>query len=221
MDLSLIGLVAASGWASGVNLYAAVGLLGVFGRTGLGEVPDVLQRTDVIAVALGLFALEFVADKIPWFDSFWDVAHTVIRPLGAAALGAVLAGDAESVPQAFAALGAGGLASAAHVAKATTRLAINTSPEPATNIGASLIEDGLVLGVIWFAVTNPVLALVLVVVLLIAGTALTIVLVGAARRALRARRERRQGRGRGGGQGRGQGGGPDPGRDQGRGVPTA
>jgi hypothetical protein len=195
MDLALIGLVAASGWASGINLYAVVGLLGIFGRTGLGEVPEVLMRTDTIAVALGLFALEFVADKIPWFDSFWDVAHSVIRPLGAAALGAVLAGDAESVSQAFAAFGSGGLAAAAHTAKATTRLAINTSPEPATNIGASLIEDGLVLGVIWFAVTNPLLALALVVVLLVAGTALTIALIGAARRALRARRERRRRRG--------------------------
>lgn len=191
MDLSLLGLVAASGWASGINLYAVVGLLGLFGRTGLGEVPDVLMRTDVIAVALGLFALEFVADKIPWFDSFWDVAHSVVRPLGAAALGAVLAGDVDSVPQAFAALGSGGLAAAAHAAKATTRLAINTSPEPATNIGASLVEDGLVLGVIWFAVTNPVLALVLVAVLLVAGTALIIALIGAARRAWRARRDRR------------------------------
>lgn len=195
MDLSLIGLVAASGWASGVNLYAAVGLLGIFGRTGLGEVPEVLMRTDTIAVALGLFALEFVADKIPWFDSFWDVAHTVIRPLGGAALGAVLAGDAASVSQAVAALGSGGLATAAHVAKATTRLAINTSPEPASNIVASLAEDGLVLGVIWFAVTNPELALILVGLLLIAGTTLTITLVGVARRAMRARRERRRQRG--------------------------
>jgi hypothetical protein len=191
MDAALIGLVAGSGWASGVNLYAAVALLGLLGRSGLGTVPDALMRTDVIAIAAGMFVLEFVADKIPFFDSLWDAVHTVIRPLGAVALGALLAGDAETWQQAVAALGSGGLASASHLTKATTRLAVNTSPEPASNIGISLLEDGLVAGVIWLALTNPLLALGLVVVLLMGGAVLTIALIGLARRTLRARRTRR------------------------------
>jgi hypothetical protein len=108
--------------------------------------------------------------------------HTVIRPAGAAVLAVLLTGEAETVQQAVAALGAGGLALSAHTAKATTRLAVNTSPEPISNAGVSLLEDGLVATVIWFAVTNPVVALVLVGVLVVAGTALTIALFAAARR---------------------------------------
>lgn len=196
MDPGLIGLVAGSGWASGVNLYASVALLGIYGRLDLGPVPDALLRTDVLVISLVMFALEFVGDKIPYLDSFWDLGHTVIRPLGAAVLGAVLTGEADSWQQGLAALGSGGLATASHVAKATTRLAVNASPEPASNSLVSLLEDGLVVGVVWFAVTNPVLAIVLVVLLLIAGAVLTLTLLGAARRGLRARRERRGPRGR-------------------------
>lgn len=191
MDAAVIGLVAGSGWASGVNLYAVVGLLGLYGRLGWGEVPAGLMRTDVIVIAGVMFLLEFVGDKIPYFDSFWDLAHTVIRPIGAAVLGAVLTGDAETWQQALAALGSGGLATASHVTKATTRLAVNTSPEPASNGLLSLFEDGLVVVVVWFAVTNPVLTIVLVTILLVAGAVITAALINAARRGLRARRERR------------------------------
>jgi hypothetical protein len=191
MDPALVGLVAGSGWASGVNIYAVVALLGILGRSGFESVPEALMRTDVIVIATGMFALEFVADKIPLFDSLWDTVHTIIRPLGAVAIGALLTGDAETWQQAAAAVGSGGLASASHLTKATTRLAVNTSPEPVSNIGVSLVEDGLVAGVVWLAVTNPVLALGLVVVLLIGGAVLTVTLVGVARRGLRARRQRR------------------------------
>ena len=148
MDAALIGLVAGSGWASGVNLYAVVALLGIYGRLAPGPVPEPLLRTDVIVIALVLFALEFVADKIPYLDSVWDAIHTVIRPLGAVVLGALLSGDAETWQQAVAALGSGGLASAAHLAKATSRAAINSSPEPASNVLVSLFEDGLVAAVV-------------------------------------------------------------------------
>lgn len=194
MDLATIGLVAGSGWASGVNLYAAFALIGIYGRLGFGEVPDALMRTDTIVVAAVLFSLEFVADKIPYLDSLWDLAHAVIRPLGALVLGLLLTGEAETWQQALAGLSSGGLATASHVAKATTRAAINTSPEPASNILASLAEDGLVAAVVWFAVTNPWLALAIVLLLLVAGTVLTITLFSAARRAIRTRRERRAAR---------------------------
>ena len=197
MDAAVVGLVAGTGWASGVNLYGAALALGLFGRFGPAEVPAALTRTDTLVLLGVLFALEFVADKIPVLDSVWDAAHTLLRPAGAAVLAVLLTGEAESVQQAVAALGAGGLALSAHATKATTRLAVNTSPEPVSNAGVSLLEDGLVATVVWVAVTNPVLALVLVAVLVVAGTALTIALFGAARRGWRAWRERRRGRGGG------------------------
>lgn len=166
-----IGLIAGSGWASGVNLYAVVALLGLFGRTGLGpDIPEVLTRPEVIAIAGVLYAIEFVADKVPYLDNLWDAVHTVVRPAGAAILGVLLSGEAETVQQAVAAVGSGGLALASHASKATARAAINTSPEPASNIVVSLLEDGLVAAVVWLAVQHPWVAVVAVVVLLVLGT---------------------------------------------------
>lgn len=166
-----IGLIAGSGWASGVNLYAVVVLLGLFGRTGFGtEIPEVLTRPEVIAVAAVLYAVEFVADKVPYLDNLWDAVHTVVRPAGAAVLGVLLTGEAETLQQAVAAVGSGGLALASHASKATARAAINTSPEPASNILVSLLEDGLVAAVVWLAVEHPWVAAGAVVVLLVLGT---------------------------------------------------
>lgn len=192
MDLATLGLVAGTGWASGVNLYLVVLLVGGSGRLGWAEVPAALTRTDVLVLAAVLFALEFVIDKLPYLDTTWDVLHTFIRPLGAAVLGLVVVGEADTPQQALAALASGGLASAAHVAKATTRAAINTSPEPASNLAVSLVQDGLVAGVVWFAVTNPAVALALVAVLVMVGTVLTVTLVRVARRGLRRWRARRR-----------------------------
>jgi hypothetical protein len=189
----LVGLVAGSAWAAGVNLYAVVALLGIYGRTGIGDVPDVFTRTEVIAVALVLFALEFVVDKVPYLDSLWDVVHTAIRPLGAVGIAMLLTGDAETWQQATSGVAAGGVATASHAAKATVRAAVNSSPEPLTNAGVSLGEDGLVAVVVWLALTNPVLALAVVIVLLLVGTVLTIVLFRAARRGWRRMRDRRRG----------------------------
>jgi hypothetical protein len=188
----MVGLVAGSAWAAGVNLYAVVALLGLLGRTGAGDVPEVFTRTDVIAVALVLFAVEFVVDKIPYLDSLWDLVHTAIRPLGAVGIALLLTGDAEAWQQATGAIGAAGLATASHAAKATARAAINTSPEPVTNASVSLGEDGLVAVVVWLAVTNPVVALVAVAVLLVGGAALTVALLATARRGWRRWRERRR-----------------------------
>lgn len=192
MDAATLALVAGSGWAAGLHLYGAVFVLGLLGRlSGAELVPEVLTRTDVL-VLLGLLVLvEEVADKVPWLDSFWDLVHTVVRPAGAAVLALLLTGEAETAQQALAALGASGLALSAHTAKATTRLAANTSPEPVSNVGLSLVEDGLVVTVVWLAVTNPLLALVLVGVLVVAGTVLTVLLVRTARRAVRSWRARR------------------------------
>lgn len=195
MDPATAALVAGTGWAAGLHLYGAVLVLGLLGRlAGVEAVPEVLTRTDVLVLLGVLVLVEEVADKVPWLDSFWDLVHTLIRPAGAAALALLLTGEAESAQQSLAALGSAGLALSAHTAKAITRLAANTSPEPVSNVGLSLLEDGLVVTVVWLAVTNPVLALVLVAVLVVAGSVLTVVLVRAARRGVRAWRGRRAAR---------------------------
>ncbi len=188
MDAALAALIAATGWSSGVNVYLSMLVVGLAGRAEVITVPAAMTRTDVLIAAGILVAVEFVADKVPYFDSFWDLVHTIVRPVGGAALGAVLSGEADTV---VAALAAGGLAIASHVAKATTRAAVNASPEPVSNLLVSLTEDGMVLGVLWLAVAAPVLSLLVVAVLVIGGAALTVAVFGRARRALRARRERR------------------------------
>jgi hypothetical protein len=175
------GLIVGSGWASGINLYGVVALLNIFGRLDIGEVPEVLQRTDLLVVSLIMYSLEFIADKIPYLDNIWDVVHTAIRPLGAAVLGVVLVGDASGLGQALAGLGSGGLALTSHATKSTTRLAVNTSPEPVSNSIVSLAEDGLVAVVIFFAVEYPVIAIIIVAVLLVLGVLLMRALIGAAR----------------------------------------
>ena len=177
-----VGLLAGSGWASGLNLYLATFLLGVAGRVGWGDVPDVLTRVDVMVVSGVLFFVEFAVDKIPFLDNMWDAVHTFVRPVGAAALGAVIAGQASSVGAALGAVIAGLLALDAHSAKATTRLVANTSPEPFSNIGLSLAEDTGVALLVVLAVANPMVALVVVAVLVVAATALTIWLFRVARR---------------------------------------
>jgi uncharacterized protein DUF4126 len=177
------GLLAGSGWASGINLYLVTLMLGVAGRLGWTDIPEVLTRLDVMIVAGVLYVVEFFADKIPYLDNVWDAIHTVIRPLGAAAIGAVVAGDSASIGAAVGALVAGALALDAHAAKASTRVVVNASPEPVSNIGISLAEDVGVAGLVTLAVTYPIPTIVVVIILVIAATALTIWLWRTARRA--------------------------------------
>lgn len=183
-----LGLLAGSGWASGINLYAVTVILGLAGRLGWADIPDVLQRTDVLVVAAVLFSIEFVGDKIPYLDNLWDVANTVIRPLGAAALGVVLAGESESIGAALGGLVAGALALSAHSAKATTRVAVNTSPEPFSNSVVSIAEDGLASGLTVAAILAPIPTLIFVGVLVVVGGYVTVKLWGTVRRM--ARRDR-------------------------------
>jgi hypothetical protein len=187
-----LSTILATGWASGVNLYATVLLLGIFGRLDLATTPEPLQSTPVLIVAGALYVGEFVADKIPLLDSVWDVVHTAIRPLGAAVVGALLAGDVD-VPAALGAVTGGGMALGSHATKAGTRLAINASPEPASNIAVSLLEDGAVAGIVWFALEHPVAAGVLAVVLLAAGLGLLVLAWKVVRRGIARLRRRRDG----------------------------
>jgi hypothetical protein len=184
--VDLLPLVVSSGWASGVNAYLLVLVLGFADRTaGLSQVPDVLARTDVLVVAGVLFAVEFVADKVPYLDSSWDAVSTAIRPTVGAVVALLLAGDVSTLEQALYAVLGGGTALASHTVKAGLRLAVNTSPEPVTNIGASLGEDVTVLGVVLLALSYPWVALGVVVALLVSGGALLFVVLRRVRRGWR------------------------------------
>lgn len=181
-----------SGWASGVNAYAVVLVLGLLGRfLGIDAVPPALERDEVLIGAAVLYAMEFVADKVPWLDSTWDAVHTAIRPTIGAALGLLLAGEATTVTQALAAAAGGLTALASHAVKAGLRAAVNTSPEPASNLVVSVAEDVTVGGVIALAVVAPWLAAGLAAVLLVLGVSVVVFAASRIRRARQRRRARR------------------------------
>jgi hypothetical protein len=181
--MELLPLAFTSGWTSGINAYATVLILGMLGRfAGIEDIPAGLQRTDVLIAAAVLTVIEFVADKVPYVDSIWDGGSTVVRPIAGAVIGALLAGGSGDLVTLTLASVGGVTALVSHLVKAGLRLAINTSPEPASNIGASLAGDVSVAGVTAFAVLNPVVAAVLVAVLLVAGIWLTIAVMGRVRR---------------------------------------
>lgn len=178
-----LAYVLTSGWASGLNVYATVLVTGLVGRFGdVERVPGVLERTDVLLAAAVLAGLEFVADKIPYVDSGWDAVHTVIRPTLAAILGALLAGEADDLGEAVAAVLGGTTALASHAAKASLRLAVNASPEPVSNIVLSLAENTAVVGVLLLAVDHPWAALGIATALLVAAGTLAVVLIRSIRR---------------------------------------
>jgi Domain of unknown function (DUF4126) len=168
--MDALPLVFSSGWASGVNAYLVVLVLGIADRVSpAAEIPDGLHRWDVLAVAFFLYAMEFVADKIPYIDSTWDVISTAIRPTSGAVIGVLIAGDADTLEQAVLGAVGGGTALLSHLVKAGGRLAINSSPEPVTNIAASIAEDITVLALVWFAIEHPRLAAGIAAVLLALG----------------------------------------------------
>jgi hypothetical protein len=168
--MSVLPLVFTSGWASGINAYAVVLLLGLMGATGISdEVPPSLERTDVLVVAGLLFLCEAVADKIPYVDTGWDAIHTVIRPIAGGVVAALIAGHDGSLPQLAAAAVGGTTALASHLVKAGVRMGVNTSPEPASNIIVSLAEDLGVSGVIVFALFHPLPAAMIAAVALVLG----------------------------------------------------
>ena len=172
MDMpGLLALAAALGWASGLRLYAVVFATGLLGATGLVALPGglhLLQHPMVLFISGGLLFVEFFADKIPVVDSIWDLLQSVLRiPAGAALAAAVFGADNATMALAAALMG-GTLAATSQAAKTTTRALINTSPEPFSNVGASLAEDTASMGALWLALANPwlFLALLVVVVLL-------------------------------------------------------
>jgi hypothetical protein len=190
--MDLVPTLISSGWASGVNAYLTVVLMSLLGRAGVGDVPEELQSDGVLVAAVVLYAIEFVVDKVPLLDSAWDVLHTAVRPGIAGAIGVALGGEAGAVgvEEVFAGGGAGAMAFASHAVKAGIRLGVNSSPEPASNIIVSLLEDALVAGVVILALEHPVPAAIIAVLLLAAGGALVVFLAKRIRRGVRYVRER-------------------------------
>ncbi|WP_374665917.1 DUF4126 domain-containing protein [Ramlibacter sp.] len=175
----LLALAAALGWLSGIRLYAVVFLVGAAGYLGWWTLPaglQILQHPAVLAAAGFMCFIEFFADKVPLVDSVWDVVHTVIRiPAGAALAAAALGAEGQAAAWVAAILG-GTLAATAHTTKMTTRAAVNTSPEPFSNIGVSLLEDGFTVFLLWLAATQP-LVFALVLLLTVAVSVLLLVVL--------------------------------------------
>jgi hypothetical protein len=159
-----IAVAAALAWGSGLRAYAVIFALGLAGALGWVELPTHLRLLEhpLVLGASGLMAaVEFFADKLPWLDSVWDAVHSFIRIPAGAALAAAVFGDSGSAVALAAAILGGTLAGAVHLAKAGTRAAINTSPEPFTNWTASLAEDAMVPLGLWLAVAHPLAFFVL------------------------------------------------------------
>jgi len=163
--ISTIAIAMGSAWVSGINLYACVATLGLLSRFAHLKLPgelDVVTNSWVIGVAVALYVIEFVADKVPWVDSTWDVIHTFIRIPAGAVLAAAAFGDFDRSIQVIALLLGGGLALSSHGTKAATRAVLNTLPEPVTNAVVSVVEDLLAIVSVVAAVFFPVLLFVIV-----------------------------------------------------------
>jgi hypothetical protein len=168
--IETLGFALGTSFASGLNLYLTVAAAGLFQRLGLIQLPESLQILShplVLGVAITLFVIEFIADKIPYVDSAWDALHTFIRPPAAAVLSYSAFGNVPEEWKLGAALLAGSVALTSHGAKTTTRAAANTSPEPVSNWALSILEDGIVVFLVWIAAEHPLLTAAIVVVLVI------------------------------------------------------
>jgi hypothetical protein len=184
--LATLGRTMGFSFAAGINLYATVAILGLAKRYGWVTLPEQFRVFDndiVIVVAIVMYVIEFIADKVPWIDSAWDAVHTAIRPIGGAVIAVTTLGDANPTMQGLVALLGGSLAAGTHLTKAGTRAAANTSPEPFSNWALSLAEDIFVIGLSALALKYPVAAALVVIV----GVVLMIVFAAWIVRALRRR----------------------------------
>lgn len=164
--ISSLSVLLGGSLGSGINLYMTTAGLGIAHRLNLVTLPgdaDVLAHPLVIISALILYGIEFIADKIPFVDSAWDSVHTFIRPFGAAVIGYLAMAQTGPLGQVPMALLTGSIAMDSHLMKATTRAAINTSPEPVTNSIASVTEDLSVAGILYLIIAHPVVALIVVI----------------------------------------------------------
>ena len=184
--IAAVGRTMGFSFAAGINLYATVAILGLASRYNWVSLPPQFRAFDndiVIGVAILLYVIEFVADKIPWFDSIWDAVHTAIRPIGGAVIAVTTLGDASPTTEAVVGLLGGALAAGSHFSKAGTRALANTSPEPFSNWILSLAEDAFVVGLGFIALKYPIAAaLVVLLALLMIGLFATWIIRGIRRR---------------------------------------
>lgn len=184
-----VGTAALGAWSSGISMYFVAAVLGISGRAEWIDCPEWLMRPWVIGVAVALFVVELIVDKVPWLDSTWDAVHTALRPAAGGALFST-SGDGGDALWTF--LAGAALALSSHLAKASLRALVNLSPEPVSNLVVSLSEDGLVAALMSLAVAYPRVALVVAVSLATVSTVATVVLVRTVRRAWRGWRPRRR-----------------------------
>ena len=185
MDLITLGRTLGFSFAAGVNLYATVAILGLASRYGWVELPaqyQVFNNDVVIGAAIVMYAVEFFADKIPYFDSVWDMIHTFIRPVGGALIAVTTLGDASTPVEGRVALLGGTIAASSHLTQTSTRAVANASPEPFSNWALSLGEDVFVVGLGYLALKYPIAALVVAAVLLAAIAFFAAVIIRTVRR---------------------------------------
>ncbi|SRR5581483_1331925 len=183
--LTALGGVIPLAFASGLNVYATVAVLGICAHYNLVALPDQFRAFDhpvVIGAALAMFVIEFVADKIPWFDTIWDAVHTFVRPIGGALVAVAALGDSSPAVQTVGALLGGSVAMTTHLTKAGARAAANASPEPFTNWFLSLGEDVVAVSFVYGALQHPQLALAIAVGLLLVIIACASLIIRALRR---------------------------------------
>lgn len=184
MPLEQLGFILGTSFASGLNLYATIVVAGLLGRSGVVTLPpalEILANPIVLGIAGALFVIEFLADKIPWVDSAWDAIHTFIRPPAAAVIAVGAVGGLDQSWALAAGLLAGTVALTSHGAKASTRAAANTSPEPVSNWTLSFAEDAIAVLLTWLATTHPIVTGAIVLVLLVLAVLLIRMIVRTAR----------------------------------------
>jgi hypothetical protein len=183
--IATLGRTMGFSFAAGINLYATVAILGLASRYNWVTLPEQYRAFDndfIIVTALVLYAVEFIADKIPWFDTVWDTVHTAIRPLGGAFIAVTTLGEASPGMEVLIALLGGSVAAGTHLSKTGTRAIANTSPEPFSNWILSIGEDAFVVGLGLLALNYPILALAVVVIGIVMIGVFAAVLVRAIRR---------------------------------------
>ena len=183
--LTSLGRTMGFSFAAGINLYATVAILGLASRYGWVSLPpqyEVFNNPWIIGGALALYVVEFVADKIPWVDSVWDAVHSVIRPVGGAAIAVATLGDNSPMAETVVSLLGGALAASTHFSKAGTRVMANASPEPFSNWALSLSEDAFVVGLGVLALKYPAAAAIVVIVCLAIIVTLSAWIIRAIRR---------------------------------------
>jgi hypothetical protein len=183
--ISSLGRTLGFSFAAGINLYATVAILGLASKFGWVALPEQFQAFNndiVIGAAIVMYVIEFVADKIPYVDTIWDMVHTAIRPIGGALIAVTTLGDASPTTTGLAALIGGAVATGSHLTKTGTRAAANTSPEPFSNWFLSLGEDVFVVGLAYLALQYPIIAMLVVVVALALIIMFGAVIVRAVRR---------------------------------------